>query len=88
MVQELTLSRVLGPFSKENPKIVKPRKSWVVLQPSFRFSDLEGLYFRNLLTELITVILPIKASLDNEHRSWLHRAELRQQLKDQPSTLM
>ena len=32
--------RVLGPFSKENPKIVKPRKSWVVLQPSFRFSHL------------------------------------------------
>ena len=25
----------------------------------------EGLYFRNLLTELITVVLPIKASLDN-----------------------
>ena len=25
----------------------------------------EGLYFRNLLTELITVILPIEASLDN-----------------------
>ena len=34
--------RVLGPFSKENPKIVKPRKSWVVLQPSFRFSLLSG----------------------------------------------
>jgi len=33
--------RVLGPFSKENPKIVKPRKSWVVLQPSFRFSHLQ-----------------------------------------------
>jgi uncharacterized protein YqjF (DUF2071 family) len=25
----------------------------------------EGLYFRNLLTELITVVLPIRASLDN-----------------------
>jgi hypothetical protein len=25
----------------------------------------EGLYFRNLLTELITVVLPIKASVDN-----------------------
>ena len=42
MVQEFTLSRILAPFLKENPKIVKPRKSWIVLKPSFRLSHLRG----------------------------------------------
>ena len=43
MVQEFTLSRILAPFLKENPKIVKPRKNKTqlsILQPSFRFSHL------------------------------------------------
>jgi len=45
MVQEFTLSRILAPFLKENPKIVKPRKNKTqlsILQPSFRFSHLAG----------------------------------------------
>ena len=50
MVQEFTLSRILAPFLKENPKIVKPRKSWVVLKPSFRFSHLD--YYNEYIVDI------------------------------------
>ena len=42
----------------------------------------EGLYFRNLHTELITVVLPIKASLRGQYWSWMHCAKLRQQFEN------
>jgi hypothetical protein len=43
----------------------------------------EGLYFRNLLRHRVVHRHPFHQSLPGQHWSWLHRAELCQQLEDQ-----